>query len=93
MGRTGTRVAGLVMLLGAVAGCSVEESAASLCRSHVSNLLGGGAKFTEVTYSQGDFVHGQIGEYRGGVAHLVAHWECSTESGEPEITFYQPVGP
>lgn len=60
------------------------EDCASLARSKYS----GDNRFVETTYSQGDFVKGIVGEYVGGVERTAGHWECSTESGDPEITFY-----
>ncbi|GAA1992941.1 hypothetical protein GCM10009718_33330 [Isoptericola halotolerans] len=86
--------AGLVLLL--IASCTISsfsggESAGSQCRSLASSTYGGDNRFTEVTFTDGDFIKGTIGQIVGGEERPYAHWECSMESGEPEITFYSPA--
>ncbi|MGC0252622.1 hypothetical protein [Pseudactinotalea sp. Z1748] len=68
-----------------------SNSAASECRSLASDRYGGGVernRFTEITFTDGDFIKGRIGAYVNGDERIVGYWECSTESGSAVITFY-----
>lgn len=69
-----------------------SESASSACRQLASDRYGGDNRFTEVTFTDGDFVKGRIGSYVGGSERTHAYWECSTANGRPEITFYSQAG-
>lgn len=66
---------------------------ASECRRLASDTYGRGeTQFTEVTFTDGDFIKGRIGAYVDGDELTVGYWECSTETGEAAITFYSPAG-
>ena len=71
--------------------CSNDDPATQ-CRTLASDTHGSGdTQFTEVTFVRDTFVKGTIGAYVNGDERTVGHWECSTESGEPVITFYSPA--
>lgn len=76
----------------ALTACSGDDSPAEQCESLIDEqyVPSDSARFSDVTYVEGDFVKGTVGEYVSGDARTVAHWECTTESGDPEITFYSP---
>lgn len=84
-------LAGMVACTASLYGGS-DSSPASECRSLASDTHGSGhAQFTEVTFVRDTFVKGTIGAYVNGDERTVGHWECSTETGEPVITFYSPA--
>lgn len=93
--RTGVRalIIGLAVLA-VVISCALfsGESASSACRDLVSHTHGGDNRFVDITFTDGDFIKGRIGEYVGGSERTAGHWECSTESGDARITFYSPAG-
>lgn len=85
---TGAVFVGVVVLAWIFTGGS---SPTDKCRSLVKDEIATGhATFTEVTYAKDDFVKGYVGAYKSGGEDVVSHWECSTESGDPEITFQSP---
>lgn len=69
-----------------------SDDAASQCRELVRDHYGGDTRFVETTFTDGDFFKGIVGQYSGGDSSVVGHWECTVESGDPEITFYSPAG-
>lgn len=83
-----------VALLGLAFSCGLfsGESASSACRDLVSRTHGGDNRFVDITFTDGDFIKGRIGAYVSGEERTVGHWECSTESGDAQITFYSPAG-
>lgn len=79
-----------------VVGCTVAysgEAPASQCTDLVRDvhLDPGAAQFVDVTFTDGDYVKGTIGQIRGDDEWTAGHWECSVTSGEAEITFYSPA--
>lgn len=60
----------------------------SECRQLAGREHGGGNRFVDVTSVEGDFVKGRILFYVGPDERTLGHWECSTESGQAEITSY-----
>lgn len=62
------------------------------CSSLAREKYSGDAKFIDTHMANGDRVNGTVQQYFNGGERTVAYWECSTESGEPEITFYHPAG-
>ena len=90
------RIAALIGLLLApllIASCASPDPTAE-CRQLASDRYGAGVRdnrFTEVTFTDGDFIKGRVGAYVNGGERIVGHWECTTESGSAEITFYSPA--
>src|SRR5690625_1523840 len=85
----------IVLAIAAFVACSYaidgDASASSQCKDLVRKKIATGhANFTEVTFVKDDFVKGRVGAYKSGGEETVSHWECSVESGEPEITFQHP---
>lgn len=81
-------VLGAAILLSATGCGDNTPSCSSLARSTYS----GDNRFVDVTFTKDHFVKGIVGDYVHGDKRTVGHWECSTESGEPVITFYSPAG-
>jgi hypothetical protein len=89
----GGGIIGLVTV--GVVACTVaysSSSSADQCRDLVREAHGGDSRFVEVTFTDGDFVKGSVGQYAGGDETVYAYWECTVEAGEPEITFFQRAG-
>jgi len=69
-----------------------SSSPSSQCKELVSDTYArDDTKYTEITFTDGDFIKGVIGQYVGGEDRRIAHWECDANGGEPEITFYSPA--
>lgn len=60
----------------------------SACRQFASQEHGGGNRFVDVMFAEGDSVKGRILFYVGPDERTLGYWECSTESGQAEITSY-----